>query len=213
MDYPAEKYNNAILKVMENLIREANREQISQQTYDGRVIIDVDALSETGHWFDVVLQNQESIRNFLYYLSGVPIIDAPWRLNLNAQEKSTVPCYCPFHKRFHDLNQCLGGNEFVDIIDKPCKKGTGIFSTIEGLSDHCVKQGDLKHHIFHSYLLSMHLTTMELVGFTMKKAKQGDYKVFSTKWTRHYMSVGQIKIQIGKQINKNILVLLYNNIL
>ena len=85
MDYPAEKYHNSIRKVMENFIREANRERLSQETYHGREIIDVDALSESGTWFDVVLQKIDMIRNYLYYLAGVPIIDAPWRLKLNAQ--------------------------------------------------------------------------------------------------------------------------------
>ena len=96
------------------------------------------------------------IEKYLYYLAGIPIVDAPFRMKCSPTDTLRLPFYCPFHKRFDHISEIMGGYEFIKFMEKPCERGNGIFYTMEGLRNHCVKVGDFQHHIFHSYLLSMH---------------------------------------------------------
>ena len=66
--------------------------------------------------FDYVVVKPEIIRNYLYFLARVPIIDAPFRLKMNPKIRNEVPCFCPFQPMFSDLNKELGGEEFVKIF-------------------------------------------------------------------------------------------------
>ena len=87
-------------------------------------------------------------------------------------ENTMIPCYCPFHSRFNDINNMLGGSSFINYFEANCDTGTGVFYTQRALLQHFAIMDDFYHNMLICYLTYLHDHNMTLVGDSEQKMEE-----------------------------------------
>ena len=70
-----------------------------------------------GQWFDGVLHRPNIVKEFLIFLAGTPVIDLPFQYkDIKMTERTSIPCYCPFHKQCANINSFYEETSLLNIF-------------------------------------------------------------------------------------------------